>query len=698
MAFRPTLQGNEFKMSELDFKDDPDADFPDTDSLSQDDARREVEALREGIAYHDHLYYVENKPEISDAVYDRLFRRLQDLEKAFPELESENSPTRRVGAEPMDELVRVEHASPLLSLNAVFESGEVASFLAAVRQADEETELRLVAEPKFDGVSVEVVYEGGEFVRGATRGDGRTGEDVTANLRTIRSLPLRLHGGKKSPERLAVRGEVLLPKDAFQEFNRQRVEGGEEPFANPRNAAAGTLRRLDPAEVAQRPLDIVFYDVLEVEGKSFCTHWDELKQLKRWGLKTDKHNRRCSSTDDIRKYHARLAEQRDDLPYEIDGIVIKVDGLDLWQQLGTRDRSPRWALAWKFEPRQEVTRLRQIVVQVGMTGMLTPVALLEPVDVGGVTVSRATLHNEGEVHRKDVRPGDRVRIARAGDVIPEVVERIKQPGRKRAGKFAMPAECPACGAEVIREGAYHVCPAGASCPPQLVGHLKHFAAQEAMDIDGLGDETARELVEKKLVRELADLYELSVDDLRGLEAFAEKKARKLHEAVQGSKQPRLDRFLFALGIRHVGRRVARLLAGQFGSLDKLREADQQRLEEIAEIGPEIARSVVGFFDEPQTKEVLEHFARAGVKIQDVPQSEGDRPLAGKTFVFTGELDHFTRDEAQQRVETLGGRATSSVSGQTDYLVVGERPGSKLEEARDQDVEILDEKQFEELIA
>jgi DNA ligase (NAD+) len=392
-----------------------------------------------------------------------------------------------------------------------------------------------------------------------------------------------------------------------------------------------------------------------------------------------------------------LAERRDALPYEIDGIVLKADALDLWQQLGSRDRSPRWALAWKFEPRQEVTRLRQIVVQVGMTGMLTPVALLEPVDVGGVTVSRATLHNEGEVHRKDVRPGDKVRVARAGDVIPEVVERIKQPGRKRAAGFSMPPECPACGAGVVREGAYHVCPAGLSCPPQLVGHLKHFASQEAMDIDGLGDETARELVDKRMVRELSDLYTLSIDDLRGLEGFAEKKARKLHQAIHGSKRPRLERFLFALGIRHVGRRVARVLAGEFGSLATLREADQQRLQQIPAIGPEIARSVARFFRESRTREVLEHFARAGVQVPDAATSRGDQPLSGKTFVFTGNLAHFTRHDAKERVEMLGGRATSSVSGQTDYVVVGERPGSKLKEARQQDVEILDEEQFEQLI-
>ena len=686
-------------MSKLDFKHDPDTRFTPLDDLSQEEARREVEALRDGIDYHDYRYYVENRPAIADSVYDQLFRRLRELEDAFPELASANSPTRRVGAPPLDDLHRVEHTRPMLSLNAVFEVEEVEAFLDRLREAakDETPRTpRVVAEPKFDGVSVEVVFEEGEYIRGATRGDGRTGEDVTANLRTVRSLPLRLRGSKP-PDRLAVRGELFLPKAAFQELNRERVEQGEEPFANPRNAAAGAVRRLDPDEVARRPLDLIFYDVLQVDGASAATHWDELKQLKGWGLKTDAHNRRCASLDEVRKFHRRLAEQREGLDYEVDGVVLKADALQLWEKLGTRDRSPRWALAWKFEPRQEVTRLRQIVVQVGMTGMLTPVALLEPVEVGGVTVSRATLHNEGEVHRKDVRPGDKVRIARAGDVIPEVIERIKESGRKRASKFAMPDHCPACGAEVVREGAYHVCPARLSCPPQLVGHVKHFGSQEGLDIDGLGDQTARELVEKELVRHLPDLYELTVDDLRQLEAFGEKKARNLHKAIQGAKQPPLDRFLYALGIRHVGRRIARVLAVEFGSLELLQEADQGRLQEIPEIGPEVAGSVARFFEEPHVREMLDRFRRAGVEVEAVATREGDRPLAGKTVVFTGNLLHFSRNEAKEKIESLGGRATSSVSRQTDYLVVGEEPGSKLDEARRLNVELLNEEQFKDLV-
>ncbi len=686
-------------MSEKDFRHHPDTNFENVSDLSKDDARDEVEALRDGIRYHDHLYYVENDPELSDAVYDKLFRRLQELEEAFPEFRSKNSPTRRIGAKPVDELKRVDHAAPLLSLHAVIEADEVGSFWDTVQSATKKQKVEVVVEPKFDGVSVEVIYHDGEYVRGATRGDGQTGEEITDHLRTIRTLPLRLkEDGATIPKQLAVRGEVFLPKAAFQELNRDRVEKGDEPFANPRNAAAGTLRRLDPSKVAERPLDIVFYDILSAQGISFETHWEELEKLGQWGLKTDQHNRQVSSKNKLSKYHQRMAEQREELPYEIDGIVIKADPLEIQRRLGERDRSPRWAIAWKFEPRQEHTQLRQIVVQVGRTGILTPVALLEPVDVGGVTISRATLHNADEVQRKDIRSGDRVRIARAGDVIPEVVERIKQPGRKRSAPFSMPKHCPVCGTKVVHEGAYYRCPAGYSCPPQLIGHIEHYASQQAIDIDGLGHETAKELVDSELVKTLPDIYALSVDDLRQLSHFAGKKSEKLQEEIQETKRPKLDRFLFGLGIRHVGRRIARVLADEFGSLDSLRSASRADLEDVSEIGPEIARSVNSFFQESETKSILDRFRELGVKVRTVKSSSGNQPLSEKTFVFTGRLEHFTREEAQRHVEELGGRATSSVSGETDFVVVGEDPGKKLDEAKENDVEILDERQFQKMIA
>lgn len=668
-------------------------DFKDVEELSEEGARQEAGELRREIDHHDHLYYIENRPEISDEAYDALFRRLQELEEAFPELRSATSPTRRVGAEPLDELRRVEHTAPMLSLEATLEASEVRRFFDRLRDVAGEAPT-LVTEPKLDGLSVEVVYEAGELSWGATRGDGRTGEDITENLKTIRSLPLRLGGGP--PSRVAVRGEVLMPKQAFQRINKERIERGATPYANPRNAAAGTMRRLESREVARHPLDLFVYDILSLEGEGPDTHWEELRRLRSWGFQVVALTRRCSDPGEVADHHRRLDEQRDELDHEIDGLVLKVDDLALRPRLGTRHRSPRWALAWKFEPRQEVTVLEDIVVQVGRTGMLTPVALLRPVDVGGVTVSRATLHNEDEVRRKDVRVGDTVRIERAGDVIPEVVERIPRPGRERGPEFTLPDRCPACDAELVREGALVFCPAGLACPPQLAGRLLHYAAREALDIDGLGEETARALVSRGLVRDLADLYELEVEDILDLEGYADKSARQLRDAIQRSKEPRFDRFLYGLGIRHVGRRLARTLAERFESLAQLREAEEGELRSIPDIGPEIARSVTSFFRDPGIAEVLDRLTTAGVEPRPVTQGRG-APLRGKTFVFTGALEGLTRQEAEDRVEGLGGRAASSVSGRTDYVVAGGAPGSKLDKAREQGIEVLDQAAFEELV-
>ncbi len=492
-----------------------------------------------------------------------------------------------------------------------------------------------------------------------------------------------------------MRGEVFLPREAFQELNRKKVESGEDSFANPRNAAAGTLRRLDPRIVAEWPFDIFFYEILRIEGASCDTHWEELERFADWGLKTDPSNRRCSDFGEVKEYREETARRREALPYEIDGIVIKLDDLSLRQELGTRHRSPRWAMAWKFPPREEVTTLEKIVVQVGTSGILTPVALLDPVDVGGVTVSRATLHNEGEVAQKDLREGDTVRIQRAGDVIPEVVERVERPN-KGAKKFGMPEKCPSCGTKVVREGAYVRCPAGLSCPAQLRGRIVHYGSRSALDIAGLGAETALQLVQRGLVKSLADLYRLSEEDLRQLEGFAEKSARQLFEAIQGTKKPRLDRFLYALSIRHVGQRVAQDLARHFPTLEKLRDASAEDLQPLSSIGPEIAGSVVSFFSE--NEKALRELAEVGVEVQRMPEKKGELLLEGKTFVFTGSLEHFARDEAKKKVEDLGARATSSVSGNTDYLVVGENPGSKLDEARKLKVKILDEKGFEALLS
>jgi DNA ligase (NAD+) len=689
---------DEKRTSKMDFQKDLHTNLKPIEQLTLSEARREVEVLREDIEHHDYLYYVKDSPEISDAAYDRLFHRLQKLEESFPELQTDNSPTRRVGAPPLDALSKIEHTSPMLSLNSALEEKETIDFVDFIRRNIGEQELFFVLEPKFDGVSVEVVYQDGRFVYGATRGDGRIGEEITENLKTIRTLPLQLRKTENTPSFLALRGEIFMHKKGFHELNKKRVERNEETFANPRNATAGIVRQLDSRKVAGTPLDALFYDILRIEGVSFSSHWEALNTYSKWGFKTDPHAKRCSSLEEIKDFHSRLAQEREDLDYEIDGIVIKLDSFQQRERLGTRERSPRWALAWKFPPRHEITTLEDIVVQVGRTGTLTPVALLQPVDVGGVTISRATLHNEGEVHRKDVRVGDRVRVARAGDVIPEVVERIDQPGRQRGKSFEMPEKCPACGAKVIREGAYSICPAGLSCPPQVVGRILHYSSRDAMNIDGLGKKTLEQLVEMGMVADIADLYKLSVQDLLKLEGFAEKSANQLYQAIQASKDSLLEKFVYALGIRHVGSRAAQLLAKSFGSLDKLRRAQREDLIKVPEIGPQIANSVVAFFQEEQDRAVLERLLASGVQTQTTAVGdEKARLLEGKTFVFTGKLQRYTRDGAKEIVEALGARVTSSVSSKTDFLVAGEDAGSKLEVARKEKVRILTEEEFERLI-
>lgn len=680
-----------------DFRQHPNTDFTPIERLTADEASCEIEALREGIGFHDNKYYIENAPVISDHVYDRLFRRLQQLEEAFPALQDPNSPTMRVGGEPMEGLEKITHTVPMLSLNAALEPQEVADFLTFIRRETGAGSPKFVVEPKFDGLSLEVVYRDGALEWAATRGDGRTGEEVTRNARTIRSLPLRLREEHDTPSFLAVRGEVILHKRDFQEVNKRRLARGEEPFANPRNAAAGTMRRLDPKAVAEAKLDITFYSVLRADGVEFGTQWEELERIRAWGLKTDPESELLSGLDAVRRYHEGLAARRDDLDYEVDGIVLKLNDRKAQQRLGTRHRSPRWALAWKFPPRQEVTILHDIVVQVGMTGMLTPVALLEPVEVGGVTVSRATLHNEQEVRRKDVWPGCKVRIQRAGDVIPEVVERMGEEGKRPERPYRLPDECPACGTPTVREGAYVLCPAGLACPPQLIGHLLHYAARNALNIDGLGEKTARKLHEAGLVEDVADLYALDQETFAGLEGYAALSARNLFEEIQATKTPRLDKFLFALGIRHVGERVAQQLAEHFTSLEAIEQAKREEINAIPGIGPEIARSVRSFFDAKANRRILEKLRRQGVKPRPFARERGAKPLQGKTFVFTGTLANWTREEAQEAVETLGGHATSSVSGRTDYIVVGADPGSKREQAQKHGVTILDEAQFEELV-
>lgn len=680
----------------MDFKHSPKTKFKDVRKLSKKAARRQIEALREGIEYHNYLYYVKSKPKISDATYDKLFRRLQELEDAFPELRSRDSPTQKVGAPPLDKLKKMKHSAIMLSLNAALEDEEVRKFIDFVERNTGSKQVTYVVEPKFDGFSVEVVYEKGRFMYGATRGDGETGEDISNNLKTISALPLRLQQADV-PSLLAVRGEVFMHRKGFQKMNKQRIERGEEPFANPRNAAAGIMRQLDSKKVADKPMDIVFYEVLKVEGYDLSTHWDTLQKFPRWGLKTDEHNRKFMSYADIAAYRSKLIDSRDHLDYEIDGIVIKLDAYDQREKLGTRQRSPRWALAWKFPPKEEVTRLQEIVVQVGRTGMLTPVALLQPVDVGGVTVSRATLHNEDEVRKKDVRPGDKVQVIRAGDVIPEVLQRIPEKGRQRKKKFSMPGKCPVCGTEIVKEGAYYFCPNGLSCPAQLVGHLVHYASRQAMNIEGFGEKTVKSMVNSEMVSDLADLYRLQVEEIIELQGFAEKSAKQLYQAIQNRKSPRLDRFLYALGIRHVGEHVARILAVKYRNLDRLMKADLDDLKQTLDVGVETAQSIHEFFRKGENRKVLQKLKDAGVEVEEMPLIKKNAKFKDKTFVFTGELESFTRDEAERLVVKHGGRAASSVSSKTDYLVAGRNPGSKLAEAKRKKVKIINEKGFREMI-
>ena len=656
-------------------------------------------ALRDEIRRHDYLYYVKDRPEISDSQYDRLFRELVELEQVHPELVTPDSPSQRVGAPPLQELVKVPHEQPMLSLDSIVDQSEVQAFDQRMRRALETPSVEYSAEPKFDGLSVELMYDHGIFTRGATRGDGTTGEDVTVNLRTIRSLPLQLHAQSGIPDHLVVRGEVYMRLDDFQALNRRMTERGDDTFANPRNAASGSLRQLDSTITATRPLVVTCYEIMAVSRPAPPTHWDELETLTQWGLPVPVLRRLCVSIDEVMAFHRETESMRDQLSYEIDGVVVKVNRRDWQGRLGMKSRSPRWAIAYKFKPRKEITIVQDIVVSVGRTGTLTPVALLKPVEVGGVTISRATLHNADEVARKDIRIGDTVKIERAGDVIPAIAERVPVHGEQRGSPFCMPNHCPVCGSSVGREGAYYYCTGQLVCGAQLKGAIEHFASKQALNIEGLGKKTVAQLVDERLVRSLADLYRLTTADLVALEGFADRSATLLVESIAGSKTVSLDRFLMGLGIRQVGQHIAKVLAREFGSLEEIMSADRERFQQIREIGPEISESLVVYWSEPHNREVIAQLKESGVQIAP-GMATGDRrksPLAGKTFVFTGGLDHFTRENAQQAVETTGARVSSSVSNKTTYLVVGRDPGSKLDQARTLGVTVLTEQEFAALI-
>ncbi len=670
--------------------------------MTRELAKKRIEALASEIREHDWRYYALDKPSISDAAYDKLLRELQELEASWPDLRPADSPTLRVAGALRAGFRKVRHRKPLLSLDSLMSEEDVREFDRRVRKGlgvDDGLfagEVAYVAEPKFDGLSIELVYEDGVLTSGSTRGDGETGEDVTENLRTIRAVPLRLReegpaGGRRGV--LAVRGEALMPLAEFEALNRRLVQENEEPFASARNSAAGTVRQLDPSITASRKLDFYAYDVLDADHATFATQLAMLEALRGWGFHVESNVRVCEGIDDAVAFHTQLAGLRDGLPYEIDGIVIKVDDRSTHARLGMRSRSPRFAVAFKFPPREEITKILDIVVQVGRTGKLTPVALLQPVDVSGVTVSRATLHNQDEIGRKDVRIGDTVRVRRAGDVIPEVVEVLKEHRPRGAKAFELPTACPVCGARVEREGAYHVCTNGLSCPAQLERAIAHFASRGAMDITGLGDKTVKLLLHKGLIQDLSDLYHLTPIDLADLEGFAEKSIENLISAIEGSKRPRLDRFLYALGVEHVGDTVARLLAVHYGALSGLVDAGEDELQEIRGIGPEVAASVHHFFSNPRNRKVLERLAKAGVRPVAEARPSGPRPLDGEIVVFTGGLETMPRPDAQRLAERAGARVASGISRKVTLVIAGPGAGSKLEDASRLGIAVIDESEF-----
>ncbi|HKN86481.1 MAG TPA: NAD-dependent DNA ligase LigA [Nitrospiraceae bacterium] len=670
---------------------------------SPDSAKQRIAALRTEIRRHDYLYYVKNRPEISDEAYDGLFRELSQLETTYPDLVTPDSPTQRIGATPQTDLKKVQHERPMLSLDSIMKAEDVRAFDTRIRrelgrELDRDfgqERIHYTAEPKFDGLSVELIYEEGRFTRGATRGDGIIGEDVTINLRTLRSLPLQLQAESDLPAHLVVRGEVYMRLDEFQALNRRIAERGDEPFANPRNAASGALRQLDSKMTAERPLVVTCYEIMAQSGTLLSTHWDELDRLAAWGLPVPSLRRRAASIEEVIAFHAETASVRDELPFEIDGVVVKLDRRDWQVLLGEKSRSPRWAIAYKFAARKEITQVQDIVVSVGRTGTLTPMALLKPVDVGGVTISRATLHNADEVARKDVRVGDTVKVERAGDVIPAIAERIPVPGQQRADPFRMPDSCPVCGSAVAKEGAYSYCSGKAACSAQVKGALEHFTSKHALNIAGLGRKTAAQLVESGLVNNLGDLFALTKDQVLTLEGFADRSASMFMEALEHSKHVSLERFLYGLGIRQVGEHTAKVLSRHFGSLDAIMAADHAAFENVHEVGPEIASSLESFFQEAHNRAIINRLRRLGLTIVVEGGHDPGRPrsLVGKVFVFTGGLSQVSRDDAKRRVEAAGARVTSSVSKRTDYVVVGVDPGSKLDDAKRLGVTTLTESDF-----
>lgn len=665
--------------------------------ISAETAQTEMEALKKQLSYHSHRYYVLDAPEIADYEFDRLMQRLIQLETAFPALVTPDSPTQRVGAAPAEGFQRVAHLTPMLSLSNAFSADDLRTFDSRVKSGLGSEQAEYVVELKIDGLAINLIYQDGLLTRGATRGDGTYGEEVTGNIRTIRSVPLRLGGGDAIviPSLVEARGEIYLPRKEFDRLNEQRANAGEPVFANPRNAAAGSLRQLNPQATAGRALDIFIYGIGARQGFDTATHAETLQYLATLGFKTNPNYRVFGSIEEVIAYCESWVEKRVDLPYDIDGLVIKVNNLGDQQALGSTSKDPRWAIAYKFPAEQATTVVEDIIVKVGRTGVLTPTAVLTPVRVSGSTVSRATLHNEDYIKDKDIRIGDTVIIHKAGEIIPEVVSVI--PSRRTGGEivFEMPAVCPECGGQVVRsagEAAYKC--VNVRCPALLREGLIHFVSRDAMNIEGLGPAMLNSLLDSGLIGVAADLYNLTNDQLLGLERIGEKTARNLLDAIAESKEAGLGRLLFALGIRLVGAKAASTLAKRFEHIDNLKMASAEELTAIEEIGPKIAESVVSYFNEAENLSLIAKLAEAGVKVtEERPDETGRQPFVGQTFVLTGTLASMSRNEAQERIERLGGKVASSVSKKTSYVVAGEEAGSKLDKARQLGVSVLDEEAF-----
>lgn len=657
-------------------------------------------ALREQLEYHNYRYYVLDAPEISDAEYDKLFRELQALEQQYPELLTPASPTQRVGGTALTEFTQITHTTPMLSLNNAFSDDEVTAFDRRVREAVDLPEISYAVEPKFDGLAISLVYENGRLVSGATRGDGYVGEDVTANLRTVRAIPLTL-STSEPPLRIEIRGEVLMLKADFTALNAYQQAQGLKEFANPRNAAAGSLRQLDSRITAMRRLHFFAYGVGQCEGIALpATHAEVMNMLVTWHLPVAHERGVVQGVDGLLAYYRDIGAQRDNLAFDIDGVVYKVNDLALQQQLGYVARAPRFAIAHKFPAQEATTQLLDIDVQVGRTGAITPVARLAPVSVGGVTVTNATLHNEDEIRRKGVLIGDWVNVRRAGDVIPEIVSVVLSRRPQDAREFVMPVVCPVCGSHIVRlpDEAVARCTGGLFCPAQRKQALWHFASRRAMDIDGLGEKLIEQLVDESLVHNPADLYRLGLLSLANLDRMAEKSAGNLLAAIEHSKHTTLARFIYALGIRHVGEQTAKDLARYFGTFEAMLAADEAKLQQVPEVGVVVAKSILQFFAEPHNLTVIAMLRAAGVHWDDaLPVMAEDSPISGKIFVITGTLPHMSRDEAKAKIEAMGGKVSGSVSKKTDFVLAGAEPGSKLIKAQELGISILDEAEFSNLI-